>query len=101
VSPVDWASGALALAGAFFFLAGTLALLRFPDALNRLHGLTKADNVGLGLVAAAVALQAGSPAVAVKLLGLWLLTLATSALACHLIGDATLATGAPGSRRDG
>ena len=37
-------------AGAFFFLAGTVGLLRFPDALTRLHALTKADNLGLGLI---------------------------------------------------
>jgi multicomponent Na+:H+ antiporter subunit G len=37
-------------AGAFFFLAGSVGLLRFPDALSRLHALTKADNLGLGLV---------------------------------------------------
>ena len=36
-------------AGVFFFLAGTVGLLRFPDALSRLHALTKADNLGLGL----------------------------------------------------
>ena len=37
-------------AGAFFFLSGTVGLLRFPDPLTRLHALTKADNLGLGLV---------------------------------------------------
>ena len=37
-------------AGLFFFLAGTIGLLRFPDTLTRLHALTKADNLGLGLV---------------------------------------------------
>ena len=36
--------------GVFFFLAGAVALLRFPDTLTRLHALTKADNLGLGLV---------------------------------------------------
>jgi multicomponent Na+:H+ antiporter subunit G len=36
--------------GAFFFLAGTVGLLRFPDTLTRLHALTKADNLGLGLI---------------------------------------------------
>jgi multicomponent Na+:H+ antiporter subunit G len=35
--------------GVFFFLAGTVGLLRFPDTLTRLHALTKADNLGLGL----------------------------------------------------
>jgi multisubunit Na+/H+ antiporter MnhG subunit len=29
-------------AGTFFFFAGTVGLLRFPDALTRLHALTKA-----------------------------------------------------------
>ena len=37
-------------AGALFFLAGTIGLLRFPDTLTRLHALTKADNLGLVLV---------------------------------------------------
>ena len=31
--------------GAFFFIAGTIGLLRVPDALSRLHALTKADNL--------------------------------------------------------
>jgi multicomponent Na+:H+ antiporter subunit G len=37
-------------AGSFFFMAGTVGLLRFPDTLSRLHALTKADNLGCGLV---------------------------------------------------
>ena len=28
------------LAGAFFYLAGTIGLLRFPDSLSRLHALS-------------------------------------------------------------
>ena len=47
-------------AGAFFFLAGTVGLLRFPDPLTRLHALTKADNLGLGLVVLGLLPQAGS-----------------------------------------
>jgi multicomponent Na+:H+ antiporter subunit G len=37
-------------AGTFFFLAGTIGLPRFPDALSRLHALTKADNLGLAFI---------------------------------------------------
>ncbi|MFZ0175328.1 MAG: monovalent cation/H(+) antiporter subunit G, partial [Pseudolabrys sp.] len=33
----------LVSAGAFFFMAGTVGLLRFPDTLTRLHALTKVD----------------------------------------------------------
>jgi hypothetical protein len=47
-----------------FFLAGTVGVLRFPDTHSRLHALTKADNLGLGLVAAGLALQAESAAAA-------------------------------------
>jgi multicomponent Na+:H+ antiporter subunit G len=39
--------------GAFFYLAGTVGLLRFPDAYTRLHALTKADNLGLALIVSA------------------------------------------------
>ena len=45
---VNLLSCALIGAGVFFFLAGTVGLLRFPDSLTRLHALTKADNLGLG-----------------------------------------------------
>ena len=37
-------------AGALFIMAGTVGLLRFPNSLSRLHALTKADNLGLGLI---------------------------------------------------
>jgi len=42
---IDSLAIALLLAGAAFFLAGTLGLLRFPDVYTRLHALTKADNL--------------------------------------------------------
>jgi multicomponent Na+:H+ antiporter subunit G len=50
--------------GGFFFLAGTVGLVRFPDALTRLHALTKADNLGLGLVVIGLLPRAGSLLVA-------------------------------------
>ncbi len=86
----DWLSTALLLIGAFFFFAGTLGLLRFPDVYNRLHALTKADNVGLGLTVLGLAIQSGSWVIALKLLLIWLLVLVTSATAAHLIANAAL-----------
>ena len=62
-------------AGAVFFLAGVVGLLRFPDTLTRLHALSKADNVGLGLVVIGLLPQAGSLFAALKLLLVWLLVL--------------------------
>lgn len=87
---VDWATWVLAAAGGVFFLAGTIGLLRFPDVHTRLHALTKADNVGLGLLVAGLMLQADSAAVAVKLLVIWLLVILASGTACFLIAREAL-----------
>jgi multicomponent Na+:H+ antiporter subunit G len=76
---LEVASALLLLAGAGFYLAGTVGLLRFPDVYARLHALTKADNLGLGCIVLGLSLQAESLAVAVKLLLVWPLVLAASA----------------------
>jgi len=76
---IEWLSMVLLLVGAFFFFAGTVGLLRFPDVYSRLHALAKADNLGLGCVLLALALQAESIAAALKLLLIWPLVLAASA----------------------
>ena len=72
-------------AGAFFFLAGTVGLLRFPDTLTRLHALTKADNLGLGLVVVGLLPLAGGLLGALKLLSIWFLVLLASATVSQLI----------------
>lgn len=75
----------LLVVGCFFFLAGTLGLLRFPDLFSRLHALTKADNLGLGFIAAGMALYIGSPWAALKIFLIWLFTLLASSSSCYLI----------------
>jgi multicomponent Na+:H+ antiporter subunit G len=72
-------------AGAFFFLAGTIGLLRFPDTLTRLHALTKADNLGLGLVVLGLLPQTGSLRDGLKLISVWLLGLLSGATVSQLI----------------
>jgi multicomponent Na+:H+ antiporter subunit G len=80
-------------AGAFFFVAGTVGLLRFPDALTRLHALTKADNLGLGLIVLGLIPQAAGPIAALKLIAVWLLVQLAGATVSQLI--------AREARRDG
>ena len=75
----------LVSAGCFFFMAGTVGLIRLPDLFSRLHALTKADNLGLGLIAAGVAWHLGSGWVAAKLIMIWAFTLLASSTACYLI----------------
>jgi multicomponent Na+:H+ antiporter subunit G len=71
--------------GAFFFLAGTVGLLRFPDALTRLHALTKADNLGLGLVVLGLLPLAEWPLGAFKLISVWLLVQLSGAIVAQLV----------------
>jgi multicomponent Na+:H+ antiporter subunit G len=71
--------------GAFFFFAGTVGLLRFPDTLTRLHALSKADNLGLGLLVLGLLPQVASPLVAIKLVCVWLLVLLSGATVSQLI----------------
>ena len=75
-------------AGAFFFLAGTVGLFRFPDPLTRLHALTKVDNLGLGLIVLALLPQADGPLGALKLITIWLLVQFSGAIVTQLIADA-------------
>jgi len=85
---LDLVTIAAVSAGAFFFLAGTVGLLRFPDTLTRLHALTKADNLGLGLVVLGLLPQAGSVRIAFKLVCIWLLVLLAGATISQLIARA-------------
>lgn len=89
----DYLSVALLITGAIFFLAGTVGLLRFPDVYTRLHALTKADNLGLGLMVAGLAMQAESWAVIGKLLLIWVSVLLASASVAHLVAREALNRG--------
>jgi multicomponent Na+:H+ antiporter subunit G len=73
-----------------FFIAGSIGVLRLPDLYSRLHALTKADNLGLGLLCAGLALLDGGALNAVKLFLVWVLVLAASAAAAHLIAQQAL-----------
>jgi multicomponent Na+:H+ antiporter subunit G len=80
-------------AGQLFFAAGSIGLLRLPDMHSRLHALTKADNLGLGLLAGGVALIGGSLTMALQLLLIWLLVMIASAASAHLIAQHGLRRG--------
>jgi multicomponent Na+:H+ antiporter subunit G len=98
---LETASLLLLLVGAFFFFAGTVGLLRFPDVYSRLHALTKADNLGLGCILLGLAVQAESLAAALKLLLIWPLVLAASAGVSFAIARRADALGIRPWRRHG
>jgi multicomponent Na+:H+ antiporter subunit G len=74
-------------AGLIFFLAGTVGLLRFPDTLSRLHALTKADNVGLGLVVIGLLPLADNMLAGLKLVVVWVLVQLSGATVGQLIAQ--------------
>lgn len=80
-------------AGVPFFLSGTVGLLRFPDIYTRLHALTKADNVGLGMIVVGLVLQAADLFTVAKLLFIWFLVLVASSASCHLIARRAIQKG--------
>ena len=75
---------------AILLLAG---LLRFPDVYTRLHALTKADNVGLGLIVFGLAIQSETLAGAGKLLLIWMLVMLAGASTANLIAKGALRRG--------
>ncbi len=91
---VEALAALLLLVGAFFYLAGTVGVLRFPDVFSRLHALTKADNLGLLFICAAAAVLSSDIRVALLLLLIWLLAIFAATVSAHLIARLGL------SRRD-
>ena len=96
---------ALALAGGVLFMfAAALAVLRLPDSLSRLHGVTKAETAGLGLVMVGIVLIAPGWRLGLLALASWAALAIASASASHFIAGATLRAAAgtsDGGKPDG
>ena len=81
----------LTAAGLYFYVAGTVGLIRFPDTFSRLHALTKADNLGLGFIALGVAFQAEGWGQVARLVLIWALALLAAGAVAQLVARAALA----------
>ena len=86
----DLATIVLTALGLGFFGAGTVGLLRFPDSFSRLHALTKADNLGLGLIALGIAFQADTWAQRATLALIWVLALLAAGTVAQLVARSAL-----------
>ena len=71
--------------GLFFFLSGSIGLLRLPDIFSRLHALAKADNIGLAFIALGVIILEPDILNNIKIVIIWLLVMAASAISSHLV----------------
>lgn len=88
MNALDLVQSLLVVAGTLFFVVGSVGLLRFPDVYTRIHALTKADNLGLGLIVIGLLPSAESTAAGLKLVLVWLLALLASACAGYLVARA-------------
>jgi len=86
----EWVGLAFTALSIPFFMGGSVALLRFPDLYTRLHALSKADNLGLGFVVIGMLVTADSLGEALKLVLIWLLVLAGSAIGSYLVANSEL-----------
>ncbi|WP_449277155.1 monovalent cation/H(+) antiporter subunit G [Leucobacter sp. GX24907] len=82
----------LVLAAALSAAAG-IGLLRFPDALSRLHAATKPQIFGLLLVIAAVALDQRSLGTLFALVPVFVFQSLTAPVAAHMVGRAAYRSG--------
>lgn len=84
-APLELISGIFLASGLLFFVTGSVGLLRFPDIFCRLHAVTKADTLGLGLVTLGLICRADSLHTGLLLLFIWLVVMASAATACQLL----------------
>ena len=71
--------------GLFFFISGSIGLLRLPDIFSRLHALAKADNIGLAFISLGVIILEPDILNNIKIVIIWLLVMAASATSSHLL----------------
>lgn len=83
------ASEVVLLAGSFLILVAGIGVLRFRNALARLHALTKASTLGVVLVLVGAAVASDRPNDWTSLLLAALLQLATSPISASLISRST------------
>ena len=85
---LDTAAAVFVVLGAALSLVAGLGVLRFPDALSRLHAGTKPQVLGLACLVVAIALSARSLTVLLLLIPVLLFQLITAPVAAHMIGRA-------------
>lgn len=90
---LDTVAAALLVVSGFLTLAAAVGLMRFPDALARLHSATKPQILGLILLVVAIALSVRSWAVLLPLVPVIVFQLLTAPISAHMVGRAGYRTG--------
>lgn len=81
-------AGVLMLGGTLFMFVAAVGLLRLPDLYTRMHAVTKAGTLGIGLVLLSAAVSFTDLSVAARALVALLFVLFTAPVSAHMIGRA-------------
>lgn len=69
-------------------LIAAIGLIRLPDLYTRMHAITKAGTLGIGLVMVGVAVSSGELGVVTRAVAVILFVLLTAPVSAHMIGRA-------------
>lgn len=78
----------LLLSGSMFMLVAAIGALRLPDFYTRMHAITKAGTLGVGLVLIGIATFFGDLSVTTRAIAVFAFLLFTAPVAAHMIGRA-------------
>lgn len=76
-------------------LVAAIGLLRLPDLYTRMHALTKAGTLGIGLILISAAVSFADVSVATRAVVAFLFVLFTAPVSAHMIGRAGYLGGVP------
>lgn len=85
---LDVLTGVCILLGAFLSLAAGIGLIRFPDAIARMHATTKPQIAGLSFIIAAIVLQDRTWGTFWLLIVVLPFQMLTAPIAAHMVGRA-------------
>lgn len=83
----------LLISGLFFFLVGTIGILRFPDIYTRAHSTAKCDTLGAVLTLLSLTIYNGFNLTSLKIFLIIVFIWLTSPTATHLIAKAKHSNG--------
>jgi len=76
------------LGGLFFFMVGTLGIIRFPDVFTRAHSAAKCDTLGAILCLSSLVIIEGLSMVSLKIILILVFVWIANPTATHLIAKA-------------
>ncbi len=76
------------LGGAFFMLVAAVGILRLPDFYTRMHAITKAGTLGVGLILLGISLHFAHLSAITRAAAVFTFVLLTAPVSAHMIGRA-------------